>query len=723
MIPGLMTLSPTWLNAQFSLQPSSVGSNAVGICGSTATFQVIGHNPTFSVTGFFPVGFTATQSFNSSTGVLTLSSVNITDFKDFGTFNITYTNGFNVFTLSSTVVNCCINGVGNEIFVQEPTSPKIGGGFFSFMIFDVYGTVHLDENYTFDNCIFNLAPDAQLVIDASYTVEFTNCSIVNCNNEYRWDAIVVDDPSSTLSITQTHTEAGIRGVWALNNPTVLIDNSTFSNNMISLLIENFTAGSNNVVFTENTVDIWQEGHNGILQSPSSTVNLMPYTYIADFYHQAIVLINSYEVYIGDQSAGINNLIVQGNTENPIVYSINSQLYMENNRLENGPYGIVGKDSYLNIGNSSTAFNEFINNNTAIQSLNGIHDILYNTFNNGSYAIKLDLINQSGNNNVSHNQIHNYTTGIYLGTPKTLYNRTLIHSNILTDIEARGIDIARHLSDPNWTINKRLYINFNEITGKLAGNTFRGISLDNCENAVVGENYITHANTAMSSNCDIWTIYGLYTNNSLNTWIGNNIFENLCYSIFGIDNLLFTRIECNQFINTRGIYFQNVNIGNIGSPAQSANNEWVMHSYPFKLEGTLNVGFPITYYWNSSQGLTFNPNTWAGSLNPDFTDNSSATISSCNSVPSNRGLTIDELPAIATNLYPNPTSNLLNIQLSKKTYHHDIMIINQIGQKVYSYKVTEFTDQLQINLENLASGMYIMQINSDAGQSRHRIVKN
>lgn len=58
-------------------------------------------------------------------------------------------------------------------------------------------------------------------------------------------------------------------------------------------------------------------------------------------------------------------------------------------------------------------------------------------------------------------------------------------------------------------------------------------------------------------------------------------------------------------------------------------------------------------------------------------------------------------------YPNPTSGLLNLELNSD---YDVIIINSLGQLVYSAKLN--SGQQQINLEHLAKGMYVMRFNEN-----------
>lgn len=67
------------------------------------------------------------------------------------------------------------------------------------------------------------------------------------------------------------------------------------------------------------------------------------------------------------------------------------------------------------------------------------------------------------------------------------------------------------------------------------------------------------------------------------------------------------------------------------------------------------------------------------------------------------------------LYPNPTSSIVNVQTSLEV--EDIKIYNQLGQFVASQKTT------QIDLSNVSSGLYIIQINFKNGQTaKQKVVK-
>lgn len=79
------------------------------------------------------------------------------------------------------------------------------------------------------------------------------------------------------------------------------------------------------------------------------------------------------------------------------------------------------------------------------------------------------------------------------------------------------------------------------------------------------------------------------------------------------------------------------------------------------------------------------------------------------------LGIDDFDKTNFKLYPNPTTGILNLQTDLEV--QDIQIYNQLGQFIASQKTT------QVDLSNVSSGMYIIQINFKNGQtSKQKVVK-
>ena len=68
--------------------------------------------------------------------------------------------------------------------------------------------------------------------------------------------------------------------------------------------------------------------------------------------------------------------------------------------------------------------------------------------------------------------------------------------------------------------------------------------------------------------------------------------------------------------------------------------------------------------------------------------------------------------IGINLYPNPTSDILNVEFSEKlSSTNNITVVNVLGQNVYTLSNTDNTF-IQINTSNLTSGVYYLNVISD-----------
>ena len=78
----------------------------------------------------------------------------------------------------------------------------------------------------------------------------------------------------------------------------------------------------------------------------------------------------------------------------------------------------------------------------------------------------------------------------------------------------------------------------------------------------------------------------------------------------------------------------------------------------------------------------------------------------------------ELEAIG--MYPNPTDGLLNI-ISPRTPITQVVIYDLQGREVYKQQM-EVTNQVSLNIDNLQSSLYMVQISSENGQITRRLIK-
>ncbi|KAF2519301.1 T9SS type A sorting domain-containing protein [Flavobacterium salilacus subsp. salilacus] len=74
------------------------------------------------------------------------------------------------------------------------------------------------------------------------------------------------------------------------------------------------------------------------------------------------------------------------------------------------------------------------------------------------------------------------------------------------------------------------------------------------------------------------------------------------------------------------------------------------------------------------------------------------------------------------VYPNPADEIVNISSPDNTFINGYEIMDYNGRVVKSESVNNVID-LQVNIANLASGIYIMRVSSDKGNLIKKIVKN
>ncbi|PQJ81161.1 T9SS type A sorting domain-containing protein [Polaribacter glomeratus] len=72
------------------------------------------------------------------------------------------------------------------------------------------------------------------------------------------------------------------------------------------------------------------------------------------------------------------------------------------------------------------------------------------------------------------------------------------------------------------------------------------------------------------------------------------------------------------------------------------------------------------------------------------------------------------------VYPNPTSNTLEI---KATKIKSVELINVLGKSMRIYRTNELKNTLQINIEDLAKSMYFLKINTATSSVIRKIIKN
>ncbi len=73
-------------------------------------------------------------------------------------------------------------------------------------------------------------------------------------------------------------------------------------------------------------------------------------------------------------------------------------------------------------------------------------------------------------------------------------------------------------------------------------------------------------------------------------------------------------------------------------------------------------------------------------------------------------------------YPNPTMGMLTIALPSNSTNAQILVINSLGKVVNMYKSTDGGITTQIDLSDLKSGLYFIQLKTNNTQHHWQIVK-
>lgn len=76
---------------------------------------------------------------------------------------------------------------------------------------------------------------------------------------------------------------------------------------------------------------------------------------------------------------------------------------------------------------------------------------------------------------------------------------------------------------------------------------------------------------------------------------------------------------------------------------------------------------------------------------------------------------------SVNLYPNPTKDEFNVEISKDIHEFSVEVYNQLGALVYSEKVSN-SNTLNVNVDSLNSGVYFVHIKTNFGTVTKRITK-
>src|SRR5690606_26410225 len=91
-----------------------------------------------------------------------------------------------------------------------------------------------------------------------------------------------------------------------------------------------------------------------------------------------------------------------------------------------------------------------------------------------------------------------------------------------------------------------------------------------------------------------------------------------------------------------------------------------------------------------------------------------------SVP-NYILSANEIVSAKFNMYPNPATNLVNITNSENMLVEQVTVYDSTGKQLTTQSFNNQTE-IQLNIENLANGTYMLHIQTNAGLAVKKLVK-
>src|SRR5690606_2898816 len=85
------------------------------------------------------------------------------------------------------------------------------------------------------------------------------------------------------------------------------------------------------------------------------------------------------------------------------------------------------------------------------------------------------------------------------------------------------------------------------------------------------------------------------------------------------------------------------------------------------------------------------------------------------------LSTNEQLAAKFNLYPNPATNVVNITNSESRLVNQVAVYDVTGKLISTQSFNEQTE-IQLNIENLTSGTYLLHLQTNEGAAVKKLVK-
>lgn len=97
------------------------------------------------------------------------------------------------------------------------------------------------------------------------------------------------------------------------------------------------------------------------------------------------------------------------------------------------------------------------------------------------------------------------------------------------------------------------------------------------------------------------------------------------------------------------------------------------------------------------------------------------LSALNTIPA-QILSINEVLAKSFNLYPNPATNIVNITNNENLNVEQITVYNSTGKQINTQTFNNTQQEIQLNVNNLASGTYMLHLQTAQGTAVKKLIK-
>lgn len=277
-----------------------------------------------------------------------------------------------------------------------------------------------------------------------------------------------------------------------------------------------------------------------------------------------------------------------------------------------------------------------------------------------------------------------------------------------------------------------------VTGRGASSTGKAIVTPETGKGkvlIVSSNNKTSGNN-VSINKDIESLWN-------NRAIGNNVLK-FKYECYGIDNFLsavgitdkglntsLIIINYNALVNQISAVNNNTN-GNFNTNILKNNTTSFPHAIWITTEMYIDFNINKIYYYiptlNIFYSTTFTHNFQPTKLHLNTTGLNSQSIvkydnielSALQSLPTYILSTSEQL-ALKFNLFPNPATNVVNLTNNENMSVNQVTIYNIAGKEI---KKQTFNNEMniQLNVEDLASGTYMLHVETEQGMAVKSLVK-